>query len=377
MSSLVPSDATRKPLSWKAGFLLIAFALFFTAILLEIGLRAAAALRNPARNEGWGLAQATSGKYWAIYDPDLGYRQNPGFGDLNSDGLRDHPIGPKDDHFRVLVLGDSIAVYGDTLDDTFVGHLRAALHTDPTLAPVEVINAGIKGYTNYQEILYLKKYGLKLQPDLVGVEFCLNDLFKFLQTFRVENGKLVPGTYDFSPEALQSAPSWLRRLLGKSYLLNWLRNNLRVATKVAEWQVGQGFSFDYKLDVRTAWQDKPWEDIEQQLQEFVDLGRQNHFATFLMVVPLAVQYRADYLARDRAYVLKPQRKLKEICDHLHIPFYDLYPDMNPGLFVEDGMHLNKAGRQLVGRRIAGFLSGAQLLPMARSSRGKLIGQGKE
>ncbi len=376
MSSRTTCEAPQTRLSWKARVLLVAFGLFLTATLLEVGLRAAAALRNPAANEGWGVAQAASGKYWAIYDPDMGYRQNPEFADLNSDGLRDHPIGPKNDRFRVLVLGDSVAVYGDTVDDTFVGHMRAALHTDPALARVEIIDAGIKGYTNYQEILYLKKYGLKFQPDLVGVEFCLNDLFKFLQTFHVENGRLVPGTYEFSPEALQSAPSWPRRLLGKSYLLNWVRNNLRVAAKVAEWQVGQGFSFDYKLDVRTAWQDKPWEDIDRQLREFVEMGRQNHFATFLVAVPLAVQYRADYLARDRAYVLKPQRKLKEICDRLHIPFYDLYPDMNPGLFVEDGMHLNKAGRQIVGRQIAAFLSGLQLLPVTGSPPAKLIGQGQ-
>lgn len=321
-----------------------------------------ARFRNPALGEGWSGAQAASGEYWAIYDPDLGYRQNPRFGEFNSDGLRDHLIGPKDGQFRVLFLGDSIAVYGDTVDDTFVGHLRAALHKDPGYAAVEVIDAGIKGYTNYQEILYLKKYGLKFQPDLVGVEFCLNDLFKFLQAFRVENGHLVPGTYEFSSEAIKTThESWVRRLAKRSYLLVWLTEKLPVVAKLAEWRATRGFSFDYKVDVSTAWKDKPWEDIERQLGELVGLGQKNHFDVFLTVVPMAVQYRPDYLARDRDYVLKPQRRLKELCGRLKIPFYDLYPEMNATMFLPDGMHLNSEGRRVVGQRLAEFLAQWKLL----------------
>jgi len=370
MASRSNSLGTQHRLSWKGRVALLAFGLLLTAVVLEAGLRVSAALSNPAAREGWSAAQAASGKYWALYNPDLGYRQNPGFGDFNSDGLRDHEIGPKGDRFRILLLGDSIAVYGDTVDDTFVGHLRATLRANPAFNQTDVIDAGMKGYTNYQEIVYLKKYGLKFQPDLVGVEFCLNDLFKFLQAFRIENGHLVPGTYEYSKEATQGAPSGFSRLANKSYLVRWLRTNLPVAAKAAEWHTTNGFSFDYKLDVRTAWQDKPWEDIERQLGELAGLSRQHHFGTFVAVVPMAVQYRADYLARDRDYVLKPQRKLREICQQLGIPFYDLYPDMNPGMFVDDGMHLNKAGREAVGQKLAAFLAQAQ--PLTEGSSGRTL-----
>jgi lysophospholipase L1-like esterase len=359
-------------LSWKGKIVLLLFGLFLTAGFLEIGLRVSAAIRNRAAAEG-----ASKEEFWAIYDPDLGYRQNPKFQDLNSDGLREHPIGPKGDRYRLLFLGDSIAFYGDTIDDTFVGHLRSTLHQKPANDRLDVIDAGIKGYTNYQEILYLKKYGLNFQPDVVGIEFCLNDLFKFLHSFEIENGRLIPGTYQFSSEAASQNPSLLRRIAMKSYLLTWMRGNLRIAANVAEWEASRGFSFDYRLDVRTAWQDKPWEDIDRQLTEFVALGRQYHFKPFLAVVPLAVQYRPDYLARNRDYVLKPQHKLKEICDRLQIPFYDLYPDLNGGMFIEDGLHLTPEGRRVVGQRLAAFLEQSGVLADETQAGGsRKAGKGK-
>src|SRR5690349_12730456 len=188
-------------LSWGARIGLVFFGLFLTCAMLEVGLRVASAIRERRAREVMNATGSKAGEYWAIFDPDLGYRGNPNFGGMNSDGLRDHPIGPKAGRFRVLQLGDSIAYYGDNVEDTFVGHLRADLARRPNLRPVDVVNAGIPGYTNYQELLYLKKYGLSFQPDLVAIEFCLNDLHKFLHSFRVENGRILPGTYQFSAEA--------------------------------------------------------------------------------------------------------------------------------------------------------------------------------
>jgi len=367
------SDSQRNApqLSWKGRVVLLIVGLFFAALVLELGLRAVAAMKNPRAHEGWTIPGGDPNEYWAIYDPDLGYRQNPKFGDMNSDGLRDHPIGPKQGRFRVLFLGDSVAVYGNNADDTFVGHLRAELKKDPALQDVDVIDAGIKGYTNYQEVLYLKKYGLQFEPDLVGFQFCMNDLFKFLHSFQVENGKLVTGTYQFSTEAVQKAPeSWPVRLAKKSHLIVWAYNNLPIARSAAELQTRQGFSFDYRRDIRTAWQDAPWQDIENQLKEAVELGRERKFPVFVVALPVAVQYQADYLVKDRDYVLKPQRKLREICERLKIPFYDMYPEMNASLFVKDGIHLTADGRRQVGEKIAAFLAGQGLLKPSQPGSGE-------
>ncbi len=360
------SPPPNRSVSWKTRLLLVLLGLFLASMLLEICLRLSTSVRSSRARLSERGSGSAMGEYWAIYDPDLLYRGNPRAGELNSNGLRDHPMGPPTDRFRVLFLGDSVGYCGDTVDDTFVGHLRKELHRDPAYAEVEVINASMKGYSTYQELVYLKKYRLKFRPDVVGVQFCLNDLHKFLTSFRVENGQLVPGTYGHNQEAIEQARSWPRRMASKSYLLVWLKTNVSVAAKVLEWQAERGFSFDYNSVMRLAWQDKPWQEIEKYFREMRNVGRQNRISVFVVGVPLAVQYRADYLARDRDYVLKPQAKLREICETLGISFYDLYPEMNTELFAQDGTHLNRRGRELVGHRIASFLIHARLV----ESRGR-------
>jgi lysophospholipase L1-like esterase len=331
--------------------------------MLEAGLRIVSSIKAGNMQKAADGSLLPPGEYWAIYEPELGYRQNPRFGDLNPDGLRDYPIGPKEGRFRLLFLGDSIAVYGDSRDDTFVGKLRADLGQRPEGKRLDIINAGIRGYTNYQELLYLKKYGLKFQPDLVGLQFCLNDLHRFLHSFRVEDGRIVPGSYVFSSEALNDQRNRPTPLLERSYLWLWMKNRVPIASKAAVWIANDGFSFDYQADIGRAWQDKAWNDIESQLGEMVDLGYRHHFRVFVVIVPVAAQYNHGYLKRDRDYVLKPQRKLGEICERLGIVFYDLYPDLNASHFLEtDGIHLTKEGREVVGRRLADFLSQSQLLP---------------
>lgn len=369
MTNEFAATPSQTRLSWKAKVGLILFGLFVIAVVLEGGIRVVEAYQATKARQAETGETESGGEAWAKYDPDLGYVHNPEFPLFNAQGLRDHPIGPKAGRFRVLMLGDSVGVYGDDADDTFVGHLRKRLREQPGSENVDVVNASMKGYTNYQELLYLKKYGVQFEPDLVGVEFCLNDLHKFLHSFRVENGRLLSGSYTFSDQALQESRSWPRRILSRSRLLVWLKNNSSTAANVVNWQRERGFYFDYDSSIRTAWQDDPWTDIEQQLAEMVSVGKQRGFGVFLVVVPLKVQYRAEYLARDRNYVLKPQRKLEEICQRLGIPFHDLYPDMNSELFLVDEIHLTQPGRVTVGRKIADFLLEQQLIPAKRPNRG--------
>jgi lysophospholipase L1-like esterase len=370
LSASQPSTAKTTPrgLSKKGKVAIVLFSLLVSCIILEVGLHITAAIERHQERTALQANQTSASEYWAIYDPDLGYRQNPKFGDLNADGLRDHPIGPKANRFRVLFLGDSIAFYGDTIDDTFVGHLRATLRKEPAFERLDIIDAGIRGFTNYQEVLYLKKYGLHFQPDLVGIEFCLNDLHKFLHSFRVENGQIMPNSYQFSTEAVNKRWGWLSDLVQRSYLLSWIKSRTHIVSQIIKWKAQNGFEFDYAVDISTAWRDEAWQDIVKQLQEVVQLGQQHHFKVFLTVVPVASQYNAKYLQRDRSYVLKPQRKLHEICENLGIPFYNLYPDLQANMFLQDGIHLTQEGRQVVGERLAAFLSQSHILPTAGTAR---------
>ena len=308
------------------------------------------------------------GELWAEYDPDLGYRLNPSHPDINSYGMRDRPVPGPDGRFRVLVLGDSVAYYGDNVDDTFVAYMGATLREDPELAETVVLNAGVKGYTNYQELLWLRKYGLNLEPDLVGIAFVFNDLHRFLHAFRIEDGKIVGQSYDFTEEAIGTVQNPLYHLARKSHFLVWLRRRFSDVLSTIELSTlasQTAFTFDVRPDFDTAWQDEPWEAIEAQLGQMQDLGRRHGFRIFVVAFPFGQQYRADYLERDREYVMKPQRRLGAIVRSLGIPYLDLYPMIEPQIdLLSDDIHLSDSGRRKVGGIIARFLKSERLVPLS-------------
>jgi hypothetical protein len=343
--------------TWTVKLLLVTTSLVFLGVLLEIALRVTAAAE--ARR-----APANSSEFWAVHDPDLGYRGNPRNADMNSHGLRSPEVEPKSDKIRLLLLGDSLLFYGNTMEDTVAGHMREAFARDRGARPIEIINAGIKGYTNYQELVYLKKYGLGFDPDMIGLEFCLNDLHEVLHNFYVKDGEIVPGIYQFSTNALRPSEDWAARLAGQTYLLPWLNSKLHVAGNLIRWKIMGGFSFEYKVDVGTAWQQKPWRDVERQLREMQEIAVRRGTPLFIAVFPLGWQYDAGHLRQDRQRVLFPQRQLQEICERLQIPFYDLYADLDASMFDEDSIHLTQTGRTRAGNLLKTFMEDSGVLQKA-------------
>lgn len=337
--------------------LLLAASLGLVFAALEVGLR----LR-----ERENAARAASGRSWAIHDADLGYRPRPHFEEWNELGLKDEPIATPKQRFRILLLGDSVPFYGVGADDTFPAYMERALREDPTLTPSEVVNAGVRGYTNYQELVFLEKFGLALEPDLVGVSFVLNDLHRILHQFKVVNGEIVgQQDYSFESEAVESVESPLYRLAAKSHFLVWLRHELRVFDSLIDLYAADGFTFDFRPDFSTAWQDEPWRDVERQLGRMRELGREHGFGVFLVVFPFGEQLRPDYLARDPDYVKLPQRRLAEITTRLGIPYLDLFGALDRARDVDpDGIHLTAAGRARAGALIARFLVEQGLVPRA-------------
>jgi lysophospholipase L1-like esterase len=154
-------------------FALAAIVLPFIALFacIEAGFQITDALRRkPA------TADTDRGKN--VYDPDLLYRPR----------VLPHP-GPKGSAARVVILGDSLV--GGPPGSNLVDRSQRIVNQKAKFPASEWINTGVPGYTNYQELVYLKKFGLSMQPDVVGVVFCLNDVHQYLAEVKVENGRLV------------------------------------------------------------------------------------------------------------------------------------------------------------------------------------------
>jgi lysophospholipase L1-like esterase len=98
---------------------------------------------------------------------------------INADGFRDRVYArPKPaDAFRIAVLGDSIAFgYGVAENDSFPERVERAFAAWNGAGSIEVLNFGVNAYNAYNEAELFKELAREFEPDLVLVQFCVNDL---------------------------------------------------------------------------------------------------------------------------------------------------------------------------------------------------------
>jgi len=157
----------------KKSILLFLGVILVFFLIFEIGLRI---LNYPTYGFQEGFFQA---------DEIIGYRLSPNYSGVqssyhrlveintNSKGLRDFReyTYEKGDKQRILVLGDSYS-FGNAveLEDSYVELLRQSFNEE-----VEIINTGVSGYGINNEYLYFINEGLRYNPDIILLQFCVND----------------------------------------------------------------------------------------------------------------------------------------------------------------------------------------------------------
>jgi hypothetical protein len=178
--------------------------ILFASLLLSLVV-AEAVLRmlNPMPYHTWIIA---TGRH--VYDPDLGHVYTPNHEQIqqtrewrqvwrtNAEGIRaDHDYGEKPDGVsRVLIVGDSFTTGGQVaLDSAFPGVLQRLLDERFGSGSHQVINAGFPGYGTYHDLVWLKKYGLEFEPDVIVFGLTPNDLLENLRPLSViaRNGSLI------------------------------------------------------------------------------------------------------------------------------------------------------------------------------------------
>lgn len=97
---------------------------------------------------------------------------------INALGFRSNEcsINKPSDTFRILLLGDS-EIFSVLLsqNERLNNKLEEILNRNSSKVKYEVINTGVEGYGTTQELEVLKTKGLRLKPDLVILNYCLND----------------------------------------------------------------------------------------------------------------------------------------------------------------------------------------------------------
>ena len=173
MSSPRPRDGTDRPAAILGGVgLLLASATL--CVLTVLGAEAIARLWSPdyfVRTRGLHVFSDTYG--WV---PRKGTRAavDGAWVSVNGRGYRGRelPLPRAGDQTRVVVLGDSVAFgLGVSDEETFSSVLDARDNG------IEVANLAVQGYGPDQEMLVLAHEGLRYEPDVVVLAFCLANDF--------------------------------------------------------------------------------------------------------------------------------------------------------------------------------------------------------
>ena len=106
--------------------------------------------------------------------------------EINSDGLRGPDVGPLPERGkRVLFIGDSmLAGFEVAYEKTFPALIGAEL-SRVLGVPVQVINAGVRGYGTDQSYLYFRERGSQYRPDFVVFIQSANDLRENTEVHRM------------------------------------------------------------------------------------------------------------------------------------------------------------------------------------------------
>jgi lysophospholipase L1-like esterase len=299
---------TRAPLSWRKRLVFAVVPVVSLGLAWEGVCRALPAPKAKTRQLSYLQA-----------DPDLLWRLTPlkdGPQATNSLGLRDTAYDSKAD-VKVLLLGDSIA-YGDgepVVKLCFPQLLEEILRRRDSTRSFEVINAGVPGYSTFQQTRYLELHGLELKPDAVVLQFCLNDVFERYTTVASYGG----GQDFFGIDT--------RRSIGG--LHGWLIRTSRGYERLASWRQAKAKSkalytaTELAKDTLSPELEEAWTQTLGDLERLRDVCKARGLPLLIAITPYAFQ------VDDPSGTRQPQDRLMAWSLEHGVPCLDML-----GTFVE-------------------------------------------
>jgi lysophospholipase L1-like esterase len=282
----------------------------------------------------------------------------------NSVGLR-NTAELSSDAFRILAIGDS-QTFGayNANEDTWPAWTENDLNRRFKQAGhVQVLNAGISGYTISDELAYLKDKGVALKPKLVVLAVIENDI--------TDLRKDMAGTSQRPKAGELSGLQTTLRAMGKSLALVSLAEQVKTNMQFAAAGV----------DIRRGEGDRPAPTVapsdEAQLEgRYAELFRETVALLKDKSVPFAVFYIPSAEALDGGPAPTVEPVVRRLATETGTPYLDLTPvlqgqpdpaerlylmqkDRKTGQLTGNG-HLSREGHAAVAGVVADWLTGSGL-----------------
>lgn len=259
---------------------------------------------------------------------------------INSRGRRGPEPVERKPAYRILALGNSCTFgWGVEYDNIWTTRLERMLSKHAPNENIQLINAGVPGYSSHQGKIYFANELLELKPDIVLISFAWNDQWPA--------GK---GTTDAEQE------SGSELLIAAQNIVSKLRT-YRLMRKVV-----LGFSeqeVQVSLDQNSGKRRVPLEQFYKNLLGIIEIARENKIEPVLLIPPVASLENyftgtvSDFHQRHLLYqsqIIRAAKYAKAEVIDLQTEF-DLYSD----LFTDaeaDPVHFNEKGHQVVAEVIA-------------------------
>jgi hypothetical protein len=242
--------------------------------------------------------------------------------ETNGLGLRDDeiPLEKSPHETRVLVMGGSITTgYAMERPQPYVDQLEE-LFERTQANPITFVNAGIPGYSTFQTLQLLQELGPSLRPDMVLVDFSLNDV-----TDKYLNFEELGGSGEFrgggaffrfqkTPSPLQDLPRYSSLYTAARWLkVNYLSKELeKKELDRQRWLIQELFK-----DPPSPMIEKAWSDTENDLLKILEITRSQNIPLVILTFPLRQQINPKTPLRP------PQKRIENFCMFNQIPFIDL------------------------------------------------------
>jgi lysophospholipase L1-like esterase len=274
-------------------------------------------------------------------DPDLIWRLKPrlsGTLATNQLGFRDTTYKANVD-YKILLLGDSVS-WGDgvRMEQSYPFLLERTLNLDYPGKTFEVINTGVPGYSTFQQLIYLRKKGIKLKPNIIIHQFCLNDIVeRYSVLFEYGGDNIFLGVDTRS--SIEGLHGWMvthsrayERVI--RYLVNFERKKQEYAV------------INLAKDELSPKLDEAWRLVLKELSQIVQIAEQENIPYLLIVAPYRFQLENPLnnnqpQVRLQHFSLKRNFKIFDLLDG----FYSHHQLSGTQLFNDEN-HFSESGHML-------------------------------